>query len=70
MSLASPTTSMLLIETWGDAKRAKNYANKTKIWKLDEMDADHVEAWRKGGVTSIGNCQMLCKTHNHAKGNK
>ena len=45
-------------------------ANKTKIWKLPEMDADHVSAWSKGGTTDIKNCQMLCKTHNRAKGNR
>lgn len=45
-------------------------SNKTKIWKLNEMDADHVTAWSKGGATNIENCQMLCKTHNRAKGNK
>jgi len=45
-------------------------ANKTKIWKLNEMDADHVAAWSKGGETNIKNCQMLCKTHNRAKGNR
>ncbi len=45
-------------------------ANKIKIWKLAEMDADHVAAWSKGGGTVAGNCQMLCKTHNRAKGNK
>lgn len=45
-------------------------ANKTKIWRIDEMDADHVAAWSKGGVTSIENCEMLCKTHNRAKGNR
>ncbi len=45
-------------------------ANKTKIWKLAEMDADHVTAWSKGGATDIKNCQMLCKTHNRAKGNR
>jgi len=44
-------------------------ANKSKIWRLDEMDADHVAAWSKGGATSEKNCQMLCKTHNRAKGN-
>lgn len=44
--------------------------NKSKIWELDEMDADHVEAWSKGGATSIKNCEMLCKTHNRAKGNR
>lgn len=45
-------------------------ANKNKIWELKEMDADHVAAWSKGGATDIRNCQMLCKTHNRAKGNK
>ena len=45
-------------------------SNKTKIWKLAEMDADHVSAWSKGGATDIKNCEMLCKTHNRAKGNK
>lgn len=45
-------------------------SNRTKIWKLIEMDADHVTAWSKGGATDIKNCQMLCKTHNLAKGNK
>ena len=45
-------------------------ANSKRIWKLNEMDADHVTAWSKGGSTTIDNCQMLCKTHNRAKGNK
>jgi 5-methylcytosine-specific restriction endonuclease McrA len=45
-------------------------ASKTKIWKLAEMDADHVTAWSKGGATDTKNCEMLCKTHNKAKGNK
>ena len=45
-------------------------ANKDKIYALNEMDADHVSAWSKGGATTEENCQMLCKTHNRAKGNK
>ena len=44
--------------------------NKNKIWQLKEMDADHVTAWSRGGATDIKNCQMLCKTHNRAKGNR
>ena len=44
--------------------------NRTRLWKLNEMDADHVTAWSKGGATDIENCQMLCKTHNRAKGNR
>jgi hypothetical protein len=45
-------------------------ANKGKLWKLSEMDADHVAAWSKGGATAAKNCQMLCRTHNRAKGNR
>ena len=45
-------------------------ANRTKIWDLKDMDADHVAAWSKGGATNVDNCQMLCKTHNRAKGNR
>ena len=35
-----------------------------------EMDADHTAAWIKGEVTSVKNCQMLCKTHNREKDNR
>lgn len=45
-------------------------SNKNRIWKLNEMDADHISAWSRGGATDISNCQMLCKTHNRAKGNR
>ena len=45
-------------------------SNKKRTWKLPEMDADHVTAWSKGGATNLKNCQMLCKTHNQAKGNR
>lgn len=44
--------------------------NAKRIYRLNEMDADHVTAWSKGGATDASNCQMLCKTHNRAKGNK
>ncbi len=64
--------------TAAEAKSASNCplcavghaANKSKIWKFAEMDADHVSAWSKGGETSAKNCQMLCTTHNRAKGNR
>lgn len=45
-------------------------ANKSKIWSFSDMDADHVSAWSKGGATDAKNCEMLCKTHNRAKGNR
>lgn len=44
--------------------------NSNKVWDLKDMDADHVTAWSKGGATDIKNCQLLCKSHNRAKGNK
>ena len=44
-------------------------ANKSKIWRFAEMDADHVTAWSKGGGSTAENCQMLCVSHNSAKGN-
>lgn len=45
-------------------------ANRDKIWAYADMDADHVTAWSKGGSTDAENCEMLCKPHNRAKGNK
>ncbi len=45
-------------------------ANKGRIYELEEMDADHVAAWSKGGDSSAKNCQMLCISHNRAKGNR
>jgi hypothetical protein len=45
-------------------------ANKAKLWDFKDMDADHVAAWSKGGDSSAKNCQMLCITHNRAKGNR
>ncbi|MFC8411768.1 DUF262 domain-containing protein [Arthrobacter sp. NPDC057259] len=44
--------------------------NKTRIYKQNEMDADHVTAWSKGGASNLVNCEMLCVTHNRAKGNR
>lgn len=44
--------------------------NSKRIYKMSEMDADHVTAWSHGGSTDESNCQMLCKTHNRSKGNK
>lgn len=41
-----------------------------EIYADKQMDADHVAAWSKGGATDAANCQMLCRTHNRAKGNR
>jgi len=45
-------------------------ANQTRIYRISEMEADHVTAWSRGGSTSIENCEMLCISHNRAKGNR
>ena len=44
--------------------------NATRIYKFAEMEADHVTAWTKGGGTIASNCEMLCTSHNRAKGNR
>lgn len=44
-------------------------SNKTRIYKPHEMEADHVEAWSRGGSSVVENCEMLCKSHNRSKGN-
>jgi hypothetical protein len=45
-------------------------SNKARIYRIDEMDADHVAAWSKGGGSDLENCEMLCITHNRSKGNR
>jgi 5-methylcytosine-specific restriction endonuclease McrA len=44
--------------------------SKAKVWAQNELEADHVTPWSKGGRTISANCQMLCKTHNRMKGNR
>ena len=38
-------------------------------YELNEMEADHIIPWSKGGKTTADNCQMLCKDHNRKKSN-
>lgn len=47
-----------------------NNENKTRIYEMKEMEADHVTPWSKGGKSSLANCEMLCVPHNRAKGNR
>lgn len=35
----------------------------------DYIHFDHILAWSKGGETTLDNIQVLCETHNLAKGN-
>ena len=38
--------------------------------QVTAADADHITAWSKGDATDRANCEMLCKSHNRAKGNR
>lgn len=44
--------------------------NQKRIYKIEEMEADHVTAWSNGGQSDLDNCEMLCVVHNRAKGNR
>jgi hypothetical protein len=39
----------------------------TRHFELNEMEADHINPWSKGGKTSAANCQMLCQEDNRLK---
>ncbi|MBO4738217.1 MAG: DUF262 domain-containing protein [Bacteroidales bacterium] len=41
-----------------------------KHFEIEEMEADHITPWSKGGRTVAENCQMLCKECNRRKSNK
>jgi len=42
-------------------------ANSARKYDFGEMEADHVQAWKRKGETVDSNCQMLCITHNKVK---
>jgi hypothetical protein len=37
-------------------------------FEIEEMHADHIKPWNKGGKTEAANCRMLCSADNLAKG--
>lgn len=39
-------------------------------YAIEEMEADHIRPWSKGGKTVAENCQMLCKKDNREKSDK
>ena len=41
-----------------------------KIYRLDQVQADHITPWSKGGKTVIENCQVLCAACNRNKSSK
>ena len=39
-------------------------------YEINEMEADHVVPWSRGGKTVQENCRMLCREHNRRIGNR
>ena len=44
--------------------------HKGKHFEIEEMEADHITPWCKGGHTVKENCQMLCRDCNREKSGK
>jgi hypothetical protein len=67
----------LSLRAFNDAQKRKAYEEQQGIcvkcgkrFELQEMAADHILAWSKGGKTVQNNCQMLCAFDNGSKGGK
>ena len=41
-----------------------------KTFAIEQMEADHITPWARGGRTTPDNCQMLCRDCNRRKGAK
>lgn len=48
--------------------RTPGNADGKKVFPIEEMEADHITPWSKGGKTDAANCQMLCLPCNRQKG--
>ena len=64
----------LSIRAFKDSEKRKVYERQKgvcpkckKHFEINEMEADHITPWSKGGHTTIDNCQMLCKNCNRTK---
>ena len=67
--------SALNLRKFNDKQRREAYERQKgvcpkcgKRFQLEEMEADHVTPWSRGGRTVAENCQMLCKHCNRLKG--
>jgi len=67
----------LNIRSFTDKEKLKVYEKQDgvckkceKKFKIEEMEADHITPWSKGGKTIVENCQMLCKECNRRKSGK
>lgn len=67
----------LSIRAFTDAMKREAYERQKGIcakcgkhFELNEMEADHITPWSKGGKTAAENCQMLCRDCNRRKSDK
>jgi 5-methylcytosine-specific restriction endonuclease McrA len=52
-------------------ERQKGICVKCKIkFTIEDMEADHITPWSKGGKTDGDNCQLLCADDNRRKSSK
>ena len=67
----------LHLRAFSDAQKLKMFQKQGgkcplcgKKFAIEEMHADHIKPWSKGGQTTLENGQMLCHDCNWTKGNK
>ncbi|MCK9576973.1 MAG: DUF262 domain-containing protein [Clostridia bacterium] len=67
----------LSIRTFTEKQKREAYERQNGIcvkckkhFEIEEMEADHITPWFKGGKTTAENCQMLCKQDNRVKSGK
>lgn len=73
--LLTGNESLLNLRQFGSSDRQTAYERQNGIcaicgehFDIEDMDADHILAWSKGGKTTLDNLQMLCKHCNRSKG--
>ena len=69
-------TKFLNIRAFPESMKREAYERQKGIcpvcgthFEIDEMQADHITPWSKGGKTIAENCQMLCADCNRRKSN-
>ena len=67
----------LNLRTFDDAQRRVAYERQQGVcphchryFDIDQMEADHIVPWHRGGRTELDNCQMLCRDCNREKSGK
>ena len=66
-----PVHTNSMESTWAVFKRSItgtwHHVSRKHLHRYNDMHADHIDPWSKGGKTNEDNCQMLCKECNRRK---